>query len=136
LAHRDEKEEPAGPKRVLGDGVLHAMVECDPSVLSVFVLGREGGVSSVARSSQLPKEAQADQQTIQHLGTLGTVILGAATQAEGIFGNTEFILGAFQNGKILLVKLPRYEAALALRLARSANPEYVYGKISEILAQG
>jgi hypothetical protein len=135
LAHRDEKEEPAGPKRVLGDSILRAMVECDPSVLSVFVLGREGGISSVARSSQLPKEAQADQRTLQHLGTLGTVILGAAAKAEEIFGNTEFILGAFNNGKILLVKLPRYEAALALRLTRSANAEYVYGKISEILAQ-
>jgi hypothetical protein len=135
MAHRSEKEESAGPKKVLGESVLRAMVECDPSVLSIFVLGREGGVSSVARSSQLPKEAQADQRTLQHLGTVGTVILGASTKAEEIFGGTEFILGAFKNGKILLVKLPRYDTALAVRLTRSANTEYVYGKITEILAQ-
>jgi hypothetical protein len=111
------------------------MVESDPSVLSVFVLGRGGGVSSVVRSSQLPKEAQADEQTLQHLGTVGTVILGASTKAEQIFGGTEFILGAFKNGKILLVKLPSYDTSLALRLTRSANAEDVYRKISEILTQ-
>jgi hypothetical protein len=136
LAHRNVKEGSAAPKEILGAGVLRAMVECDPSVLSVFVLGREGGVSSVARSSKLPKEAEADQLTLQHLGTLGTVILGASTKAEEIFGKTEFILGAFKNGKILLVKLPRYDVSLAVRLARSASTEEVYGKITEILAQG
>jgi hypothetical protein len=135
LAHRDEEEEPAVPKKTLGDRALRAMVECDPSVLSVFVLGKAGGISSVVRSSHLPKEDQADPLTLQHLGTVGTVILGASTKAEQIFGSTEFILGAFKNGKILLVKLTKYDTSLAVRLTRSANAEYVYGKISEILAQ-
>jgi hypothetical protein len=135
LAYRKEEEESAGPKRVLRDTVLRAMVECDPSVLSVYVLRREGGISSVVRSSRLPKEAQADEQTLQHLGTIGTVILGAATKAEGIFGGTEFILGAFKNGKILLVKLPTHDTALAVRLTQSASAEHVYEKITEILAQ-
>jgi hypothetical protein len=111
------------------------MVECDPSVLSVFVLGKEGGVSSVARSSRLSKEAQADQQTLNHLGTLGTLILSAATKAEQIFGDTEFILGGFKNGKILLIRMSGYDAALAVRLTRSASAELVHDKISEILAQ-
>lgn len=136
MAHRKEKEESTPSKEVLGEGVLRAMVECDSSVLSVYVLGRGGGVSSVMRSSQLPTEAQADQQTLQHLGTIGTVILGAAAKAEEIFGGTEFILGAFKNGKILLVKLPGYDTALAVRLTQSASTEDVYGKISEILAKG
>ena len=135
MAHRDEKEESAPHKDILGESVLRAMVECDPSVLSVYVLGKEGGVSSVVRSSRLPEEEQADQQTLYHLGTIGTVILSGAAKAEAIFGSTEFILGAFKNGKILLVKSPRYDTALGVRLTRSANAEYVYGKISEILAQ-
>ena len=135
MAYRNENEESAVPERMLGESVLRAIVECDPSVLSVYVLRREGGVSSVVRSSRLPKEAQADGQTLQHLGTIGTVILGAATKAEGIFGGTEFILGAFKNGKILLVKLPTYDAALGVRLTQSASAEHVYGKIAEILAQ-
>jgi hypothetical protein len=135
LAYRNENEESAAPKRILEEGVLRAMVECDPSVLSVYVLGREGGVSLVVRSSRLPKEAQADEQTLRHLGTIGTVILGAAIKAEGIFGGTEFILGAFKKGKILLVKLPTYDAAFAVRLTQSASAEHVYEKITEILAQ-
>jgi hypothetical protein len=134
VAYRKE-EELAGPRKVLRESVLRAMVECDPSVLSVYVLGREGGVSSVVRSSRLPKEAQADEQTLRHLGTIGTVILGAAVKAEGIFGSTEFILGAFKNGKILLVKLPTYDTAFAVRLTQSASAEHVYEKITEILAQ-
>jgi hypothetical protein len=136
LAYRNEKEESAAPKRILEESVLRAMVECDPSVLSVYVLGREGGVSSIVRSSRLLKEAQADEQTIQHLGTIGTVILGAAVKAEKIFGGTEFILGSFKNGKILLVKPPGYDTALAVRLTQSASTELVYDKITEILAQG
>jgi hypothetical protein len=74
--------------------------------------------------------------TLQQLGTIGTVILGAASKAEGLFGGTEFILGTFKGGRILLINLPEYDSALAVRLSRAASAEFLYGKISEILARG
>jgi hypothetical protein len=136
LSSRKDKQESGEHKKVIGDHKLRAILESDPSVLSVSVLGREGGVSSIVRSAQLRKEEHADERTLQQLGTVGTVILGAATKAEGLFGGTEFILGAFKNGKILLVNLPEYDSALAVRLSRVASAESLYGKISEILARG
>jgi hypothetical protein len=92
------------------------------------------GVLSVTRSSQLPEEAQADARTLHALGAVGTIILSAATNAERLFEDTEFIPEAFKNGKILLFKLPEYDTSLAVRLTRSASTEYVFGKTSEILA--
>ena len=136
MSSRKDKHESADHKRALGDYQVRAILESDPSVLSVSVLGKEGGVSSIVRSTQLRKEEHADDRTLQQLGTVGTVILGAAGKAEGLFGGTEFILGTFKKGKILLVNLPEYESGLALRLSRAANAEYLYGKVSEILARG
>jgi hypothetical protein len=136
LARRDEGHRSSVPKKTLEDALVRSIVDCDPSILAVLVLRKEGGVSSVARSPQLPEEAQADLHTIQALGTVGTVILGAAENAEKLFGEMEFVLGAFKNGKILLVKVPGYDVALAVRLTRLARTEYVYAKISKILALG
>jgi len=136
LSSRKGKEESTDHKKAIGDHKVRAILESDPSVLSVSVLGREGGVSSIARSAQLHKEEYADERTLQQLGTVGTVILGAAVKAEGLFGSTEFILGTLKKGKILLVNLPEYDSALAVRLSRAANAEYLFGKISEILARG
>jgi hypothetical protein len=134
LSSRKGKEEPADHKKAIGEHKVRAILESDPSVLSVSVLGKEGGVSSVTRSANLRKEDHADERTLQQLGTVGTVILGAATKAEQLFGGAEFILGTFKKGKILLVNLPEYDSALAVRLSRVANAEHLYAKISEILA--
>jgi len=136
LSNRKGKEESTDHKKAIGEHKVRAILESDPSVLSVSVLGRGGGVSSIQRSARLPKEEHADERTLQQLGTVGTVILGAAEKAEGVFGGTEFILGTFKKGKILLINLTERDSALAVRLSREANAEYLYGKISEILARG
>jgi len=132
LSHSEENKRTDDSIKVLGDGAMQAILGCDPSILSVFVLAKEGGVSAVARSSLLPDEAQADQQTLHQLGSVATVILSAAAKAEKIFGETEFILGAFKDGKILLLRVK--EQGLAVRLSPTANAELIYGKISKILA--
>jgi len=135
LSSRKDAGEPSNRKKPMGDREVRAILESDTSVMSVTVLDMKGGVSSVARSGRLPKGEQADQQTIQQLGTIGTIIIGAAERAEGLFGASEFILGTFKNGKILLIKMPDYESALAVRLSRSANTEHVFAKITGILAR-
>jgi len=136
LLSRKGKEEPADHKKPIGEHKVRSILESDPSVLSVSVLAKGGGVSSVARSSNLRKEEHADERTLQQLGTVGTVILGAATKAEPLLGGAESILGTFKRGKILLVNLPEYDSALAVRLSRAANAEQLYAKISGILARG
>jgi hypothetical protein len=114
---------------------MRRILDSDPAILGVYALAREGGVAALSRSSKVSKEEQADEETLQRLGTLGTVILGAASNAEGMFGETESIVGTFKNGKILLMTLPEHDAALALRLARSAQTEKLYSQVSKILSE-
>jgi len=129
-----KEEEPAGSKLILSEKVAKAILDSDPSILSLLVLASDGKVSSVGRSSRLAKESYADQQTVQRLGTVATVILGAAKTAEPLLGSTEFVMGVFKMQKVLVMSLPDYDVSLSLRLSRTASAESVRDKISKILA--
>ncbi|MDA4117785.1 MAG: hypothetical protein OK455_05520 [Thaumarchaeota archaeon] len=118
---------------VLAERIAKDVVECDPSILSLIVLDSLGRVLAVGRSSRLAESEQVSRELIPMFGTIVKVILGAANNAAQAMGGTEHIIGVFKRQKVLLINLPEYNLSLGLRLARSANAEYVYNKIKEIL---
>ena len=129
-----KKRSGSGSEPNMADRVLKQVVDCDPSVLSLIVLDGDGRVLSTGRSSRLQKEEYADQATAEKLGAIASVIMGSASNAKELLGGIEFLIGAFKKQKVLLVNLQQYSLLLALRMTRSANAEYVYRKISDILA--
>jgi hypothetical protein len=120
-------------QKALADGIAKDLTDCDPSVLSVIVMGEVGQVLSVSRSSRLPESEHVDLELIPLFGVVAKTILGAANNAAQVMGETELIIGVFKRQKVLLMSLQEHNLSLALRLTRSANAEYVYSKIMAIL---
>lgn len=110
------------------------VVNCDSSILSLIVVDSLGRVLHIARSERLLSEERVDPETVRMFGTIAKAIVGAANNAAPVMGATESIVGVFKRQKVLLVNLQEYNMLLALRLARSANAEYVCDKIEDMLA--
>jgi hypothetical protein len=124
----------APTKNAIGARLAREIVDCDPSILSLMVMSKNGDVLAVERSSRLREVDYADAKTLRRFGVIASVILSAAENATDLMGKTEFLIGAFREQKVLLINLHEYDVALALRLSRSANAEYVYRTIGDILA--
>jgi hypothetical protein len=110
------------------------LVDCDPSILSLIVVDSMGRVLQVGRSARLRESEQVSPELVRVFGTVSKLIVGAASNAAQVMGGTEAIVGIFKKQKALLINLPEYNLLLALRLARSANAEYVCDKIGDLLA--
>jgi hypothetical protein len=128
------KEEIDVAQKTLGARLAKQVIDCDPSILSLIVLDKLGRVVCVERSTRLAKSDYLSDEMVPKFGVLAKLIIGAAGNATALMGRMEFIIGAFKNEKVLLVNLQEYEMALAMRIARSSNAEYVVNKISERLA--
>jgi hypothetical protein len=111
----------------------HEIVKCDPAVLSLIVVGRTGEVLAVERSPRLDEPDYLGQETVKKLGLNARLMLEAAENASDVFGKTMFLVGAFKDNRVLLMNLPEYQVALALRLERSANVDYIHETIRDIL---
>src|SRR5208283_1539253 len=109
------------------------VLDCDPSVLSMLVLDKQGKVLAVERSSRLPEEEKVDEEVIPKLGVVAKLIIGAANNAVEYMGRMQYLIGGFKHQTVLLINLQEYNMVLALRLARSASAEYVYNKIANML---
>jgi hypothetical protein len=109
------------------------VLDCDPSVLSMLVLDKQGKVLAVERSTRLPEEEKVDEEVIPKLGVVAKLIIGAANNAVEYMGRMQYLIGGFKHQTVLLINLQEYNMVLALRLARSASAEYVYNKIAHML---
>jgi len=118
----------------LAQRIAKDLVDCDTSILSLIAVDPLGRVLHVSRSARLPDSEQVNPELVQRLGTVARLIVGAANNAAQVMGKTEAVVGIFKNQKVLLINLQEYNLLLALRLARSANAEYVCDKIGDLLA--
>ena len=118
----------------LAERLSKDLVDCDPAILSLIVVDSLGRVLHVGRSARLPESDQVSPELVRVFGTVSKLIVGAANNAAQVMGGTEAIVGIFKKQKALLINLPEYNLLLALRLARSANAEYVCDKIGDLLA--
>ncbi len=109
------------------------VLECDPAVLSLMVLDKKGQVLAVDRSVRLPEGEYIDDDALPKLAVVAKLIMGAAANVAEYTGRIQFLVGGFKNQKVLLIDLQEYDMVLAMRLARSANAEYVSNKIGETL---
>lgn len=121
-------------KAALAERLARDLVDCDSSILSFIFVDDYGRVVHVARSARLDKMDYVSPELLPIFGAVAKTIIGAANNAAQVMGRTEAIVGIFKNQKILLVNLQEYGLVLALRLARSANAEYVSDKIADLLA--
>jgi hypothetical protein len=128
------EEELDSTQVALAQRLAKDLVDCDTSILSLIVVDSLGRVLHVSRSSRLSDSEQVGPELVRVFGTLAKVIIGAATSAAQVMGGTEAIVGIFKKQKVLLINLQEYNMLLGLRLARSANAEYVGDKIGELLA--
>jgi hypothetical protein len=121
-------------QKTLATRLAKEVIDCDPSILSLIVLDKFGRVVAVERSTRLAQADYLSDELVPKFGVLAKLIIGAAGNAVPLMGRMEFIIGAFKNEKVLLVNLHEYEMAVAMRIARSSNAEYVCTKIAERLA--
>ncbi len=127
-----ETEETA--RKQLAGRIAKAVVDCDPSILSLLVVDSRGEVLAIGRSGRLARANYIDEDLLPKLGVLSKLILGAADQESGMLGGLEFLIGAFKNQKIVLIEAPDHKMSLALRMSRSSIAEYVCKKIADILS--
>ena len=116
-------------RRALATRLMNEVLDCDPAILGLLVLGNVGRLISVGRSSQLKESEYVSQMMVKNFGSIAALILSAARNATEFMGGLELVIGVFKNQKVLLMNLQEYNLALALRLSRSANANYVYRKI-------
>lgn len=129
------KDEPDLQRKALAERIAGAIIDCDPSILSLLVVSQDGGVLAVGRSKRLDKGDYLEDGLVPKLGVLAKVIIGAADNEAGLFGDMEFLIGAFKKQKIVFIDLPEKRLTLALRMSRSVIAEYVCNKILKIVSE-
>lgn len=111
------------------------VVDLDPSILSLLVVNARGKVLAVGRAARLQSSHYLDDDLLPRFGVVSKLILGAANQESLPFGRMEFLIGAFENQKILLLDVPEQGLSLVVRMTRSSHAEYVSNKILDILSK-
>jgi len=133
LSTFDPSEKVSEEKQTQAKRLAKQVLDCDPTILSLMVLDKQGQVLAVERSPRLPEEEHVDAEVIPKLGVVAKLIIGAANNATEYMGRMQFLIGGFKHQTVLLINLQDYEMVLAMRLARSASAEYVYNKIANML---
>ncbi len=129
---RPRKTKPDTKQKALAEKVASAIIDCDSSILSLLVVNPGGEVLAIGRSKRLAKGDYLEDGLVPKLGVLAKVIIGAADNEAGLFGDMEFLIGAFKKQKIVFIDLPEQKFTLALRMSRSVIAEYVCNKILKI----
>ncbi|MGD0638855.1 MAG: hypothetical protein ABSA72_12530 [Nitrososphaerales archaeon] len=132
---RPRKEKTDSKLKVSAARIASAIIDCDSSILSLLVVNQAGEVLAVGRSKRLAKDDYLDDGLVPKLGVLAKVIIGAADNEAGLFGDMEFLIGAFKKQKIVFIDLPEKKLTLALRMSRSVIAEYVCNKILKIVSE-
>ena len=74
-----------------------------------------------------------DEETIERLGTVDSVMLGAFSRAEAWYGKMNYALLAHEIALIILVRDQARGLIYALKTQRSQNAEYLFDKVTAAL---
>ena len=135
MESQPRKDTPDAEQKAVAARIASAIIDCDPSILSLLVVSQGGEVLAVGRSKRLAKGDYLEDALVPKLGVLAKVIIGAADNEAGLFGDMEFLIGAFRKQKIVFIDLPERKLTLALRMSRSVIVEYVCNKMMKIVSE-
>ena len=129
----DQDAKVTGEKGIRARHLAKQVLDCDPAILSLIVLDRQGQVLAVERSERLSQEEKVDDDVIPKLGVVAKLIIGAANNAVEYMGRMQYLIGGFKHQTVLLINLQEFNMVLGIRLARSSSAEYIYNKIAAML---
>lgn len=109
------------------------VMKCDASLEWVTVMNEKGKTLSHIQSPNFLPGPKVDAETIERLGTLDSVMLGAFSQAEAWYGNMDYALLAHEFALIILVRDGTRKLLYAVKAQRSQNAEYLFGKVRAAL---
>ena len=115
------------------ESLAKKLLASDQAILRVLVLGKTGEELAHVYSKAYPKRDRLGTETEKKFGELDTVTLAMFKQAESRYGTADFILLAFKNAKVMLMRSEKQGFYLAVRILRSANAEYLHTKLEPIL---
>jgi hypothetical protein len=120
-------------RKELASRVAQAIVDCDPSILSLLVVDKEGQPLALGRSERLSEQDYFEDGLLPKMGVIAKVIMGAANQPSSTLGKVDFLIGVFGKEKIILYDVPEHKMLLVLRMSRAPKAEFVCKRIAEIL---
>jgi hypothetical protein len=124
------EDEPNPGRKATASMIAKQAVSLDHSILSLLVLDSRGEILAVERSNRLPESHQIGKDVTLKLGIIAKVIWGAANSATApLLGPMDFMIGGFNDERILFINLQGQDMLLALRMTRSSNSEDVCNKI-------
>jgi len=109
------------------------LLAADPAILRVLILDKKGEALAHVYSETYPKKARLGSETEQKLGAKDMLTFAMFEQAEGNYGTIDFILLAFKDAKVMLMRNEKQGFNVAARILRSANAEYLHTKLDPIL---
>ena len=107
------------------------VLDLDPALLWVMVFTTSGEIEAAVYSKQGARPG-VEEDTRKRLAILDTLFLEAYSQAEKWYGKTDYLLLAYAEAKIMLLRRRDGSSMLAAKLNRSALAEYLVPKIEKI----
>ena len=109
------------------------VLKSDASLEWVTVMNDKGKTLSHIQSPNFLPGPRVDSETIERLGTIDSVMLGAFSQAEAWYGRMDYALLAHEFALIILIRDGTRRLLYALKAQRSQDAEYLFGKVKAAL---
>jgi hypothetical protein len=107
------------------ESLAERVLAADPTILRVLVLSATGEELAHVYSETYSEKARLGGEVETRFGEIDSLTIAMFAQAEKNYGTMEFILLAFKEAKVMLLRNGKLGVYLALRIRRSADAEYL-----------
>jgi hypothetical protein len=118
------------------DSLAEKILAADPAILRVLVLDAEGNRLAHVYSERYPEKKRLAERAEKRLAQIDSLTVSMFAQAEKSYGPLSFVLIAFKEAKVMLMRNMKLGVYVALRLPRSANAEYLHTILEPIIIAG